>query len=56
MYNPDLPPSSGFKFDKTERKMKIYDQPGPGQYKLPCTFADVPRYNIPDQKEEFKWV
>ncbi len=30
--------------------------PGPGYYYVPVTFADVPRYVLPVQNEEFKWV
>ena len=30
--------------------------PGPGQYKVPCHVADVPRYVIPNPNEEFKFV
>jgi hypothetical protein len=27
------------------------DNPGPGQYELPVTFADVPRYSMPGNKK-----
>ena len=30
--------------------------PGPGQYKVPCRVADVPRYSYPARSEEFKYV
>ena len=31
--------------------------PGPGNYKVPCKFANVPRYSIRRQKtEEFQYV
>jgi hypothetical protein len=56
MYNPALDPGKAYKFDKTERKVDTDDLPGPGYYYVPCTFADVPRYNLPIQNEDFKWV
>jgi len=34
---------------------KIDPTPGPGNYKIKCTFADVPEYVLPSN-EEFKWV
>ncbi len=30
--------------------------PGPGAYKVPVKVLDVPRYLIPNQNEEFKFV
>ncbi len=30
--------------------------PGPGHYKIPTKFADIPPYSIPKQNEEFKYV
>ena len=56
MYNPQLKEGQGFKFDKTERKLDINDNPGPGHYKVKCTFADVPQYAMPNQTENFKYV
>ena len=56
MYNPALPQGASFKFDKVERKVDVKEGPGPGFYKVPCTFGDVPRYNLPEQDEQFKWV
>ncbi len=30
--------------------------PGPGAYKLPCTFAQVAGYLLPDRRDDFKYV
>jgi hypothetical protein len=30
--------------------------PGPGQYRLRSTFADVPKYLIPNQKDELNYI
>ncbi len=30
--------------------------PGPGAYRVPVKFADVPKYLIPKQNETFKFV
>jgi hypothetical protein len=34
----------------------IKDTPGPGAYKVPVKVAEVPKYIIPKQNEEFKFV
>lgn len=31
------------------------DTPGPGYYKVPYYIANLPRYAMPDRKEEFKY-
>jgi hypothetical protein len=44
-------------FGKALRKTFNCDNgPGPGAYKIPVKFADVPKYLIPNQEEEFKFV
>ncbi len=45
-----------YKFGTSERKGENDRNPGPGHYYLPVHFADVPRYVIKEQNEEFKWV
>ena len=30
--------------------------PGPGHYRVKSTFADVPRYLIPNQDDKFKYI
>ncbi len=45
-----------YKFDKSERKGPSDQNPGPGHYYIPVKILDVPKYNIPNQNEEFKWV
>ena len=45
-----------FKFDKSERKYENNPYPGPGHYKVPSKFADLPKYAIPDMGEENRWV
>jgi len=30
--------------------------PGPGAYKVPVYVADVPKYLLPEQNQEFKYV
>ncbi|CDW83428.1 UNKNOWN [Stylonychia lemnae] len=56
MYNPKLPPGRAVVIDKNEKEKRDDGMPGPGHYKVPSTFADVPKYNMPNQSEEFKWV
>lgn len=34
----------------------IGDSPGPGSYKVPVKVANLPRYALPSQNEEFKFV
>ncbi len=50
--------ASSVAFGKATRKgMGVEtDNPGPGSYYIPVKVADVPRYLIPNQKEEFKKV
>lgn len=40
---------------RPEFKQRV-DVPGPGHYRVKSTFADVPKYLIPNQNEEFKFV
>jgi len=56
LYNPKLPSGRSVIFDKNEKDLGQDMHPGPGYYKVPCTFADVPKYVMPNQTEEFKWV
>ena len=42
---------------KGENKEPVENTPGPGHYKIPVKFADVPRYsNNMVQNEEFRYV
>lgn len=34
-----------YSIPKGENKEPVNDTPGPGHYKIPVKFADVPRYN-----------
>jgi hypothetical protein len=36
--------------------IRLNGVPGPGHYKIPVRIGDVPRYLIPSQNEEFKYV
>ena len=47
----------GVSFGKSIRdSMKGNDLPGPGHYKVPVKFADVPKYLIPKIDDEFRFV
>ena len=48
-------PSYGFGTGKRSRRSKG-DQPGPGQYHIPCKVVDVPRYLQTVQPEEFRFI
>lgn len=56
MYDPKLGEGVSFKFDKSERPMDHDNTPGPGHYYIPVKIADVPRYNLKEQNEQYKWV
>ena len=56
MYDPKLGEGQSFKFDKAEYNREGDKHPGPGYYYIPVKFADVPRYLIPEQEEQYKWV
>ena len=60
VYNTNLSSIRGpryqFGTSKREEHRKKETSPGPGHYKLPVKFAEVPRYALPNQKEEFKFV
>jgi hypothetical protein len=48
---------SGVSFAKAIRdSLKKQNTPGPGSYKLPSKFADVPRYKMPNQAESSRFV
>jgi len=48
---------SGVSFAKALREnMKKDRTPGPGDYKLPSKFADVPRYNVTSMPESARFV
>jgi len=48
---------SGVSFAKAVRDQANKGKtPGPGDYKLPSKFADVPRYNLPNQAESSRFV
>lgn len=44
-------------FTHSQRLNHKYDtNPGPGAYRVPVKFADVPKYLIPQQNDSFKFV
>jgi len=45
----------GTSWQRPDFKQKT-EVPGPGHYRVRSTFADVPRYLIPNQPDEFKYV
>jgi hypothetical protein len=50
-------PSFGFGSGKRSDVIKGKDgPPGPGHYRLRSTFADVPKYLIPNQDEKYRLV
>ena len=42
--------------DHRTTSMSKSGHPGPGAYRIPVKVADVPRYNLPIQNEDFKFV
>eukprot|EP00347_Sterkiella_histriomuscorum_P004104 403361737 len=49
--------SLAMSFTQTQRlKVKYDENPGPGTYKLPVKFADVPKYLIPNRDDSLKFV
>ena len=40
-------PKFGFGTSKRDHDRNKYDTPGPGAYRVNCSVADVPRYNMP---------
>jgi hypothetical protein len=47
----------GYQFAHDKRcKDDLSGTPGPGQYYLPCSVVDVPRYLGGTFEEKFKWV
>lgn len=48
--------SIAYTIPKGEKRDEFSDTPGPGHYKIPVKFADVPSYNHTVQSDEFKWV
>lgn len=55
-YNHELGHGVSYTIPKNEKELPGEPNPGPGHYKIPVKFADVPRYVLPEQNEEFKWV
>ena len=55
-YNISGQYSIHYSISKGEAKDHDDGIPGPGHYKVPCKFADVPKYLMPNQSEEFKYV
>ncbi len=50
--------NKGAKFGGNKRDININNTttPGPGQYYLPCSIVDVPRYLGGRFEEKYKWV
>jgi hypothetical protein len=56
-YSPIIPSSKCVAFSRAGRKgLKPNGVPGPGYYRIPVRIADVPRYLVANQREEFKYV
>ena len=55
-YNVHGNDSVVYSFNKSEPVNHDDGYPGPGHYKLPTKFADIPPYSVPKQSEEFKYV
>jgi hypothetical protein len=49
-------PKFGFGTSKRDVSLNKHDTPGPGAYRVNCSVADVPRYIMPVQNENFKFV
>lgn len=48
---------TGISFTKDQRiKYRENGVPGPGQYKIPVQFAQVPDYLIPGREESVKYI
>ena len=48
---------TGISFTKDKRlKYNLNGVPGPGQYKIPIHFANVPDYLIPNREEQVKYI
>lgn len=45
-----------YSFSKADVHDNVEPTPGPGHYKLPSKFADVPSYSMPNKNDEFKYV
>jgi hypothetical protein len=56
MYDWKMDPGVAYSFPKNEKPAPNDNTPGPGHYYIPVKILDVPKYNIPNQNEEFKWV
>lgn len=58
MYSRELTsrPSHVFGTEKRSSNKDRLGIPGPGYYKIPCTFANVPLYLIPNRNMEFSYV
>ncbi len=59
-YSPEkLRTSNGFKFGQDDKNKPVKsDTPGPGQYHIPCSIVDIPRYMNSGGKfqEEFRYI
>ena len=55
-YNLKLEQNNSIKFGTEKRDWKIKsDTPGPGQYYIPCSMVDVPRYTRGGSSFQEKW-
>jgi len=54
--DPKHDPGVAYSFGKEEQRPPAEGTPGPGQYYLPVKLANVNKYVLPNQSEEFKWV
>jgi len=55
-YHIKSPSSIGVKFNKADPKPKTADTPGPGSYRLPAKFNDLPSYALPNRPESSRYV
>jgi hypothetical protein len=57
--NTQLDSGPSIKFGKEKRREKEKnDTPGPGSYKIPCSFRDVPRYisSAGNFEEQYRYI
>ena len=47
----------GFSFNRDKKnKIEKNENPGPGNYHIKCSFADVPYFELPASKKDFKYI
>ena len=51
LYAHKILPGPAYTFGTSRTMHKFTNVPGPGTYRVPCTFADVPTYLLPNKSE-----